>query len=65
MEQEQTYEQAVARLEQIVKLLESGEGSLEEMIGLYQEGMRLHDRCAQMLDGFEKKLTTLRAEKEG
>ena len=39
MEQEQTYEQAVARLEQIVKLLESGEGSLEEMIGLYQEGM--------------------------
>ena len=65
MEQEQTYEQAVARLEQIVKLLESGEGSLEEMIGLYKEGMSLHDRCAQMLDGFEKKLTTLRAEKEG
>ena len=32
MEQEQTYEQAVARLEQIVKLLESGEGSLDRSL---------------------------------
>lgn len=63
MEQLSTYEQAMARLEEIVKTLESGEGSLSDMMSLYEEGMRLHDTCAAMLDGYEQKLTTLRAGK--
>ena len=62
--EQMTYEQAVARLEEIVKKLETGEGGLADMIALYQEGVALHDRCAAMLDGFEKKLSTLRPEKE-
>lgn len=63
-ERQPTYEEAMARLEEIVKTLESGQGSLEEMIGLYEEGMRLHDACAALLDGYEQKLTVLRAPKE-
>lgn len=63
-ERQPTYEEAMARLEEIVKTLESGQGSLEEMIGLYEEGMRLHDVCASLLDGYEQKLTVLRAPKE-
>lgn len=65
MEQSMTYEQAVQRLEEIAKILETGSGSLEDMIKLYEEGMRLHDACAAMLDGYEQKLTTLRLPKEG
>lgn len=64
-ERQPTYEEAMARLEEIVKTLESGQGSLEEMIGLYEAGMRLHDVCASLLDGYEQKLTVLRAPKEG
>ena len=63
MEQQPTYEQAVARLEEIVKTLESGQGSLTDMIGLYEEGMSLHDACAAMLDSYEQKLTMLRPPK--
>ena len=62
--EQMTYEQAVVRLEEIVKKLETGEGGLADMIELYREGVALHDRCVAMLDGFEKKLSTLRPEKE-
>lgn len=64
MEAQLTYEQAAARLEEIVKTLESGQGDLSDMIALYEEGMRLHDLCASLLDSYEQKLTTLRVPKE-
>ena len=64
-ERSMSYEQAVQRLEEIVKTLESGSGSLADMMTLYEEGVRLHDRFAAMLDGYEQKLTMLRLPKEG
>lgn len=64
-ERSMSYEQAVQRLEEIVKTLESGSGSLADMMTLYEEGVRLHDRCAAMLGGYEQKLTMLRLPKEG
>lgn len=64
-ERSMSYEQAVQRLEEIVKTLESGSGGLADMMTLYEEGVRLHDRCAAMLDGYEQKLTMLRLPKEG
>lgn len=64
-ERSMSYEQAVQRLEEIVKTLESGSGSLADMMTLYEEGVRLHDRCAAMLDGYEQKLAMLRLPKEG
>lgn len=57
-----TYERANARLEEIVRCLESGQGSLEEMIELYQEGVRLHGICSGILDSFEQKLLILKPE---
>ena len=40
-----TFEQALARLESIVRKLEAGEASLEDSIGLYEEGTRLKQQC--------------------
>lgn len=61
MEQKQdlTFEQAMERLEQIVRQLESGSGPLEEMLTLYEEGMRLHELCTKQLDAYEGKLQRL------
>lgn len=54
-----TFEQAMERLEQIVRQLESGSGALEEMLTLYEEGMRLHEFCTKQLDAYEGKLQKL------
>lgn len=60
MEEKQlSFEEANVKLDEIVKRLESGQGSLEEMIGLYQEGIRMYHVCAAILDSFEQKLSIL------
>lgn len=58
-EKQMTFEEANAKLEEIVRRLESGQGSLEEMIEMYQEGIRLHGICTSILDSFEQKLSIL------
>jgi len=57
--EKQTFEQAMERLEQIVRQLESGNGALDEMLTLYEEGMRLHEFCTEQLDAYEGKLQRL------
>lgn len=51
-----TFEQAMARLEEIVRLLESGELSLDETVRLYEEGQRLRQFCEQKLNDAEKRI---------
>lgn len=51
-----TFEQAMARLEEIVRLLESGELSLDETVRLYEEGQRLRQFCEQKLNEAEKRI---------
>ena len=45
-----TYEQAVARLEEIIRRLDSGEAGLRETLDLVREGRTLIDFCAGGLD---------------
>ena len=42
---ELSFEAALARLEEIVRLLERGEAPLDQSIELYQEGDRLKRHC--------------------
>ena len=49
-EPELTYEQAVARLEEIIRRLDSGEAGLRETLDLVREGRTLIDFCAAELD---------------
>ncbi|NOX61481.1 MAG: exodeoxyribonuclease VII small subunit [Chloroflexi bacterium] len=45
-----TFEQALNELQTIVARLESGDGSLEENLALYERGMSLVRYCNDMLD---------------
>ena len=60
------YREKVARLEEIVRLLEAGESELEDTLALFEEGRRLLTECTAELDAAEgslAQLTTDEAEK--
>jgi len=59
MEQQIRFEEAMQKLSEIVEKLESGEGSLDEMIRLYEEGMSLVKSCEYQLDSYEAKIEKL------
>jgi exodeoxyribonuclease VII small subunit len=57
------FEKAMARLEEIVERLESGEASLDETIRLFEEGKQLGQECRRQLTEWEKKIQMI-VEKE-
>jgi exodeoxyribonuclease VII small subunit len=58
----QTYETATARLEAIVKRLDSGEAGLRETLDLVREGRGLVEFCDAELEAVGKGLEELRLE---
>ena len=46
----QSFEQNMARLEQIVRAMERGDVALEESLKLFQEGTELVRSCSKLLD---------------
>jgi len=62
-DQEQlSYEAATARLEQIIKRLDSGEAGLRETLELCKEGRTLVELCAAELEAVGRGLEELRLE---
>lgn len=59
MEQPLRFEDAMQKLSGIVEKLESGEGTLDEMLRLYEEGMKLVKACETQLDAYEATITKL------
>jgi exodeoxyribonuclease VII small subunit len=59
---ERTYESAVARVEQIIKRLDSGDAGLRETLELVKEGRELVEYCATELDAVSHGLEELRLE---
>jgi exodeoxyribonuclease VII small subunit len=57
-----SYEAATARLEAIIKRLDSGEAGLRETLDLVREGRGLVEFCAGELDAVGKGLEELRLE---
>jgi len=57
-----SYEGASARLEAIIRRLDSGEAGLRETLDLCQEGRRLVEHCAAELDAVGRGLEELRLE---
>ncbi|MDU6201098.1 MAG: exodeoxyribonuclease VII small subunit [Flavonifractor plautii] len=64
-EKKVTFEQAMARLEEIVKQLEQGDASLEDALVLFEEGTRLMKKCTTQLDKAEQKVSKLLAGPDG
>ncbi|MFQ6860744.1 MAG: exodeoxyribonuclease VII small subunit [Beduini sp.] len=59
-----TLEEAMKRLDEIVKILEKNEEPLEESIKLFQEGMDLSKLCNDKLTHFEKQVVEIIGSKE-
>ena len=64
-EKKLNFEQAMARLEQIVSLLERGEAPLEDSLALFEEGTGLMKQCSALLDRAEQKVSLLKVGAEG
>ncbi len=58
--QPQTYEAAAARVEEIIRRLDSGDASLSETVALVQEGKTLIELCAGELEAVGAALEELR-----
>lgn len=59
---ELSYEEAFAQLETSVKLLESGDLSLEESVKMYEHGRRLSAHCQRLLEQAELKIGLVEAD---
>ena len=59
MEQNVRFEEAMQKLSDIVSKLENAEGSLDEMIRDYEEGMTIVKTCERQLDAYEAVITRL------
>ncbi|NLL49570.1 MAG: exodeoxyribonuclease VII small subunit [Firmicutes bacterium] len=53
---EMKFEDALARLEEIVRSLEQGEALLDEALVLFEEGVKLARFCNEQLDQAEAKI---------
>lgn len=62
---EKSFEESLARLEEIVKLLEKGDAPLAESLGLFEEGAGLIRSCGKLLDEAEQKVAQLRKGADG
>ncbi len=55
----QTFEAALERVENIAAQMESGEMPLEDLVVVYEEGLKLVQFCTARLDEAEKRLQTI------
>ena len=62
---ELTFEQAMARLEQIVTTLEGGKCSLDDSLKLFEEGTALTAYCSKQIQEAEQKIIKLTAVESG
>lgn len=58
-EESRTFEKSMARLEEIVKELQSSEKPLDEMIQLFDEGLKLVNACNTKLRDFETQISEI------
>lgn len=62
---EPSLEQALGRLEEIVGEIEKNPPPLEELIGRYEEGMKLLRTCRERLDAAEKRIEIIGRDPRG
>ncbi|MBQ1622277.1 MAG: exodeoxyribonuclease VII small subunit [Selenomonas sp.] len=62
---EPSFEESLARLEQIVGEMEQGELNLQDLVLRYSEGVTLANQCTQSLSRAEKAMDLLLQDKDG
>ena len=58
-EKKLSFEQSIARLQEIVSALEKGDAPLADSLMLFEEGTKLVSSCTAMLDQAEQKVVKL------
>lgn len=53
------FEEALARLDELVRRMESGEMTLEESLKAFEEGIKLSRLCAKKLDEADRRVEIL------
>ena len=64
-EKGQSFEKALARLEEIAAEMEGGELGLEKMVAAFEEGQKLVKLCSSRLNEVEKKIEMLVKQADG
>ena len=59
MSSKKTFEEQIARLEEIVSMLERGDAQLADSLALFEEGTKLIVSCSKQLDQAEQKVVRL------
>ena len=62
---EATFEENIARLEQIVTLLERGDSQLTDSLALFEEGTALVTKCSALLEQAEQQVVKLQKGPDG
>ena len=62
---EMTFEVAIARLEEIVRMLEGGSAPLDKSLAMFEEGVALVKLCNSRLDTAEQKVKILTSAGDG
>ncbi len=65
MDETMKFEEAIARLEEIVHLLESGSAPLDTSLALYEEGVALVRLCNSRLDNAQQRVKMLSMNADG
>lgn len=60
-----SFEQALSRLEEIVKELENGTAELDKSLDMFEEGIKLVKLCSSKLDDAEQRIAILTKNSEG
>ena len=59
MKETMSFEKAMDRLQELVKILENGEEPLDNSMKLFEEGAKLSTFCYEKLDNAEQKIVKL------
>ncbi len=54
-----SFEEQMQRLEEIVEIIDDGEVPLDQMLALYEEGMKRSQYCREYLEKAEQKVTLI------
>ncbi|MDR0753257.1 MAG: exodeoxyribonuclease VII small subunit [Holosporaceae bacterium] len=59
------FEEAIKKLEDIVKILEEGKSTLKESVDLYERGVQLKKHCDSILESVQLRINQISFDKDG
>lgn len=60
-----TFEASMERLEEVLRLLENGNETLDDSLALYEEGIALVRACTEKLENAEQRVKILQMQADG